>query len=66
MKDLFSLTIGVVSIIVLVIVIQVIWERAVCNEKWASFPHKYGIASGCQIELDGKWIPAESYYFKEE
>ena len=41
-------------------------EGISCSQKWQSFPSKYELFSGCQIQVDGKWIPAESYYFKEE
>ena len=31
------------------------------------FDHRYSWVAGCQIEVEeGKWIPLDSYYFKEE
>ena len=37
-----------------------------CRNKYGSFENKYGVFAGCQIKITDKWIPAESYYFKEE
>jgi len=35
--------------------------------KYMGFDVNYDIWAGCQIEVEkGKWIPLESYYFKEE
>ena len=38
----------------------------ICSSKWDSFNTRWGLVKGCQIEVGGKWIPSESYYFKEE
>ena len=29
-------------------------------------PYDYSLFSGCMIEVNGHWIPLESYYVKEE
>ena len=50
----------------IVLILSMALGAAECSSKYESFNNKYGLLSGCQIELDGKWIPADSYYFKEE
>jgi hypothetical protein len=42
------------------------YSHAQCQSKWSSFPNQWALIKGCQIEVGGKWIPAESYYFKQE
>lgn len=37
-----------------------------CGNKWAEFPNRYKLIGGCQIQVKDKWIPADSYYFKED
>jgi hypothetical protein len=37
-----------------------------CKNKFSSFENRWGFFSECQIMVDGKWIPAESYYVKED
>ncbi len=37
-----------------------------CRNKYASFENKYSYWEKCQIKINDKWIPADSYYFKEE
>jgi len=41
-------------------------DNRTCQNKYSSFENKYDFWSQCQIKLDGKWIPADSYYFMEE
>lgn len=40
--------------------------REICSQTYSSFENKWGFYSGCQIKHDGKWIPASSYYIKED
>lgn len=28
-----------------------------CAAKWADFDHRYTLRSGCQIKIDGRWVP---------
>ena len=37
-----------------------------CNSKWSSFDNRWGFMSDCQIKINDKWIPADSYYLKED
>ena len=37
-----------------------------CERKYADFSHRWGFWEGCRIQQNNKWIPADSYYFKEE
>ena len=33
-----------------------------CQEQWPMFEHRYGMVSGCMINVPGKgWMPAENY-----
>lgn len=43
-----------------------VYSNAQCHSKWSSFPSQWGLIKGCQIEVGDKWIPADSYYFKQE
>ena len=60
------LAVGFVLVLVLAGVLNYSLEAGRCARKWGGFENKYGYWEGCQIKLDGKWIPSESYYFKEE
>ena len=43
------------------------WSSSVtCKQRYASFENKYSFWEGCMIKVKDKWIPNESYYFKEE
>lgn len=47
----------------------ILYENASCNAKTENigFPHQWSLLGRCKIEVsDGKWIPLESYYFKQE
>lgn len=37
-----------------------------CKWKYSDFETQYNVLSGCRLKLDGKWVPDERYYFKEE
>lgn len=44
-------------------------ERGICEQKSEvmNVDHSFGFWSGCMIEIeDGKYIPLDSYYYKEE
>ena len=44
-----------------------VWlSKITCSKQWVSFDTKWTVWAGCQLDIDGKLIPAESYYFKEE
>ena len=43
-----------------------IGEKFTCKNKWSAFENKFGVFSNCQIKVNGNWIPAESYYIKED
>ncbi len=45
------------------------WSSYACDVKTRDmgFNNRYSYVAGCQIEVEeGKWIPLDSYYFKEE
>lgn len=70
MKEEF-LTFCTVALIIIALLVGVIYlstvtDRARCNSRFGSFEHKWGYWSGCLIQVDGKWIPSESYYVKED
>lgn len=37
-----------------------------CKSKYGDFENRFKIVGGCQVKMDGKWIPSDSYYFKED
>ena len=66
MKDflwtvLLSVIIGIVTVVFIFFV-----DSQQCKNKFSSFENKWGVFSQCQIKVDGKWIPSESYYIKED
>ena len=65
----------VVGIVIAVIVAalasvpQYFVDKATCEARTAhiGFDHKFGIWSGCLIEVEnGQWIPLDNYYFKQD
>lgn len=43
------------------------WSNSMeCKNKYASFENKYSLWERCQIKVNDKWIPSDSYYFKQE
>lgn len=52
------------------IVIFSLWQASyTCDVKTRDmgFENRWSYLAGCQIEVEsGKWIPLDSYYFKEE
>jgi hypothetical protein len=66
MKEFFTIILIFIVSIGLIGGLGFILEKISCQNKYEEFPNRYGIWQGCQIKPDDKWIPAESYYFKEE
>lgn len=66
MKDLTPLVFMLVILAIFCLGPLYALDIITCHSKYADFETKYGFLSGCQIKPDDKWIPAESYYFKEE
>ena len=68
------LVVGVLILILVAIVAclvggSILFGRAECNAKTTGmgFPHQWTILGGCKIEVQpDKWIPLESYYFKQQ
>ncbi len=65
----------IIAIVVVVVIIgcmlggAVMYERAQCYAKTQSmgFESKWSLLGTCQIEVTpGKWIPLDTYYFKQE
>lgn len=73
MKDFFG-TVGIILIMILVaiaivggIVLAMIpIQRKTCLERYKDLNPKYSFWSECQIRQNDKWIPADSYYIKED
>jgi len=40
-------------------------EVKTCSVKYQAFENRYDFWAGCQIRINDKWIPADSYYIKE-
>ncbi len=58
---------GIVGLLILGTIVLGYWSDATtCNQRYASFEHKYGFFSGCLIKVNGKWVPDESFYVKED
>lgn len=53
MKEFIAFSVGMILIIVIIILLGFSLGKNSCLKKY-------------QVEVNDKWIPAESYYFKEE
>ena len=40
-------------------------QRKTCSQKYLAFENRYDFWKECQIKVNDKWIPADSYYIKE-
>jgi len=66
MKNLF-ITLGIMfTLIAIIFLIAYVRGAFSCSRIWSSFQNRYGPFSGCQIYVGNKWIPASSYYFKQQ
>ena len=55
------------AVLVGLIVVPTLYvQKNTCFKKFSSFETKWDYYSECQIKIQDKWIPADSYYFKEE
>ena len=57
---------GFVAAILILVALYISADFVTCNNKYSSFEHRWGILSGCQLNINGKWIPADAYYIKED
>jgi hypothetical protein len=66
---------AITAIVVIALVVVLAWfgsgkfMQASCDAKTKDigFAHRWSTMGGCQIEVDaGRWIPLDSYYFKQE
>lgn len=61
--------VGVIIVMIIIFAANFYLDRVACFSKSADmgFNANYSYFGGCRIEVeDNKWIPLESYYFKEE
>lgn len=68
-RDFFSIIVISVLFIGLFLGGVYVLENISCNAKTQDmgFDHRFSALGGCQIEIEeGRWIPLDSYYFKEE
>ena len=68
-EDILALLVfifGIILFILAILGISYALDKKVCNDRFATFEHKYGLFSGCLIKINDKWIPDESYYLKED
>ena len=64
----------ITGLVVLAIVVGLVFglaalSRYECAQKteYMGFDSRFSLFAGCQINVEeGKWIPLDSYYFKEE
>lgn len=62
-KDFLKAIIFISVIVTGITVITYSIGRQSCLEKWASFSPKFSFFGGCQIMVDGKYIPSENYKY---
>lgn len=66
MSDNLFAALFCVGAFLLIIIGFLTFSRWECATKWDSFETRWGVVKGCQLQVGGKWIPSESYYFKQE
>lgn len=71
--DLIKMIVVIVLIVAVCLVgtlgLLIPLDIAGCNAQTADigYDHRWSFWGGCQIEVkEGRWIPLDSYYFKEE
>ena len=66
MKDITFAILIIGGLFVGLFGLSLVADLITCNSKYASFEHKYGVWTECQIKVGDKWVPADSYYVKED
>lgn len=65
----------IVPVVILILILACLFggnialDSYACHQKGAqmNYPAHYSVITGCMIQVEnGRWIPVESYYFKEE
>lgn len=64
----FMVFLIIAAIIGAAVGIPIALDCKTCTEqtKEIGFPHRWGVFSGCMIEVNGSWIPLENYRFLGE
>lgn len=66
MSDTIGEIIVYIVVSIGIVIVASVLGSISCNATYGDFEAKYGLIAGCRIKPDDKWIPADSYYFKEE
>lgn len=55
--------ISLVSILAFYLMGFTLWQGWRCSTRWADTGHvaEFSIPAGCRINVDGRWIPEDSY-----
>lgn len=67
--DTLEIWFWVIIVIGLILAIGLVWPYLECNTKGSrmGMPYEWRLIGGCFVQPEpGKWIPLDSYYFKEE
>jgi hypothetical protein len=67
MKDILLIILGFVLVFALLVVGANAFNSHTCQLKTADigYPSRYSFWTECQIQVDGRWIPLDSYYYQE-
>lgn len=70
-KEELELIVDIILLVLLIIFIIGIpvyfVEKASCARVWdEAYPSRYTLWEGCQIKIDGKWIPQESFILNKQ
>lgn len=62
-KDSLAISIIVLVAAVIIIAFYYFIARFSCHQRWkdAGLESRFTLLGGCQLQIDGRWIPAENY-----
>ena len=61
-----QIILGTITLIALTLVVAYHLDKATCAEKWSgNLPYRYLTLSGCQVRVQGTWIPEANYRLTE-
>ena len=53
---------GLIVLAIFVVVLIIggwVWKSYACGARWSDFQSQYGVVSGCQVKVDGRWVPED-------
>lgn len=58
--ELAQALIGIGCLLFIGIVGSIFWKAATCAARWTDYPHRWSVRGGCQVQVNGRWTPADA------